>query len=89
MSNNIIYGRHKIAFQTAEGLLLLMSCRTVSEDLHMIDNILGITQKAILQKHGYCMICVDCAVLRDDACYLLKVPFAIKRITKLDVFYIH
>jgi hypothetical protein len=59
MSNNIIYGRHEIAFQTAGGLLPLMFCRTASEDLHMIDNILGIIQRGILQKHGYCLICVD------------------------------
>jgi hypothetical protein len=65
--------------------LLHRACvwRTISLDVHMIDNILRIIQSGILQKYGHCLICAHCAW------YLLEEVFAIKRITKLDVFYIH
>jgi hypothetical protein len=55
----------------------------------MMDNILWIVQTVVLQKYGYCLICVDFAVLQNDAWYLLNMLFAIKFITKPDMFYIH
>jgi len=91
MRDNIIYGRHE-TFRCAGGLLLLALSfwRSISqEDVRMIDNIFWMVQSVVLQKYGYCLICVDFTVSQHDAWYLLHMLFAIKRITKLDVFHIH
>jgi len=55
----------------------------------MIDNIFWMVQSVVLQKYGYCLICVDFTVSQHDAWYLLNMLLAIKRITKPDVFHIH